>query len=330
MRTKPRASRSRGQGSALLTVLWLTAALAAIGFTLAGTVRGEAERAETAAEELRAYYLAVGALQRAELELAWSVIFPNQRKIPQGSTSVDYQFPNGVAHVEIQPETAKLDVNSVSVETLNRLLVALGVGAARAQEIAAAIDDWRRPAETASQFDLYYEAQVPSFRAPHASLQEIEELLSVKGITPDLFYGTYVPAATGADGPRLAPQGGLIDCLSVYGARDRVDANTAHPAVLEALGISPYVITALVERRRRSPMTLPQLAEFMQSMGGSMEHLRVEGNSIVTMKATARPFLPDGRLSDLRRTVAAEIKYMPPGSESVVHVLRWYDTVWSH
>ena len=209
---------------------------------------GETERASTEVDDLRSYYLAVGALQRAELELPWSVAFPDERRIPRGSTFVDYQFPSGVAHVEIIPEAARLDVNSVPVETFNRLLVALGVDVARSQQIAAAIDEWRRPAENGSEFDGYYESQVPSFRAPHASLQEIEELLLVKGITPEIFYGTYVPAAEteagAATGPRLVPRGGLMDCLSVYGAKDRVDANTAHPAVLAALGVSPYVISA--------------------------------------------------------------------------------------
>jgi general secretion pathway protein K len=318
------------RGSALLTVLWITAALAAIGFTLAGTVRGEAERASTEVDDLRSYYLAVGAIERAELELAWSVVYPDKRKIPQGSTYVDYQFPSGVAHVDIIPEAAKLDVNGVPVETLNRLLVAMGIDVARAQEIAAAIDDWRKPPEEGSSFDGYYQSQIPSFQAPHASLQEIEELLSVKGITPDIFYGTYVPAPADTQGPRLVLHAGLIDCLSVYGAKDRVDANTANPAVLAALGLNPYAISALVERRRVSPMTQQQLAEFIGSVGGSMDHLRVEGNSIVTMRSTARLFLPDGRLSDLKRTVAAQLKYMPPGSDNGVYVLRWYDTAWSH
>jgi general secretion pathway protein K len=329
----PRAgqeARPTQRGSALLTVLWITAALAAIGFTLAGTVRGEAERAATEVDDLRSYYLAVGALQRAELELAWAVAFPDKRRIPKGSTFVDYQFPSGVAHVDIIPEAAKLDVNAVPVETLDRLLVALGIDVARAQEISAAIDDWRKPAENGSAFDGFYQEQVPSFQAPHASLQEIEELLSVKGITPDIFYGTYVPAQAEDAVPRLTPRGGLIDCLSVYGAKDRVDANTAHPAVLAALGLSPYVISALVERRRVSALNMQQLGEFMESVGGTMDHLRVEGNSIVTMRATARLYLPDGRLSDLKRTVAAQLKYMPPGSESGVYVLRWYDTAWSH
>jgi len=55
----------------------------------------------------------------------------------------------------------------------------------------------------------------------------------------------------------------------------------------------------------------------------------VEGNSIVTMRATARLRLPNGQLSDLKRTVAAQVKYMRAGQDPPVHILRWYDTAWS-
>src|SRR5947209_18906693 len=64
--------RARRSGSALLMVLWVSAALAAVGFSLASTVRGEAERASTAVVGLRSYYLAVGGLERAMVELLWS------------------------------------------------------------------------------------------------------------------------------------------------------------------------------------------------------------------------------------------------------------------
>ncbi len=323
--------RTRARGSALLTVLWLSAALAAIAFSLSSTVRAEIDRASTEVDGLRCYYLASAAVQRCALELLWSVQSPSNRLIPQGSAWMDYTFPSGIAHVEIIPEASKLDVNRAPVEDLYQLLIALGIDPARSQEIAAAIDDWRRPSQ-GSIFDSYYMSLTPSFRAPHASLQEIEELLSVKGVTPDIFYGTYVPAPEGApgSGPRLVPRGGLIDCLSVYGAHDRVDANTAPPAVLAAVGLSPEAIAALVERRTMQPFTQDQLMGFLQSIGAPANRLRVEGNSIVTFRATARLTLANGQLSDLKRTVAAQMKYLDLGSGPTIHTLRWYDTAWSH
>src|SRR5690242_13428898 len=114
------------RGSALLTVLWISAALAAVGFALANTVRGETERTSTTVDELRAYYLATGAVEKAALELMWSAVNPTIAPIPKGSAWIDYAFQTGAARVEIIPETAKLDVNSVTPAVLGRLLEGLG------------------------------------------------------------------------------------------------------------------------------------------------------------------------------------------------------------
>jgi general secretion pathway protein K len=314
-------------------VLWVSAALAAIGFSLASTVRGEIERTGTAVDDLRSYYLAVGGVQRGMIELLWGALHPEKRVIPRGSTVLDYQFPSGTVRLEILPEAGKLNVNHAPVLDLVRLLIALGQPEGQALDIARAIADWRGSADGPS-LDGFYQSQIPSFRPPHASFQEIEELLLVKGVTPDLFYGTYVAADTvdGADrtGARLVRRGGLADCLSVYGSKDRVDANTAAPAVLAAVGLSPYAVTALVERRAKSPLDEGELGTFMGGLGVPNIRLRVEGNSIVTFKATARLRLPNGQLSDLRRTVGAQVKYFQRTSKSSIDVLRWHDTAWSN
>jgi len=319
------------RGSALLAVLWVSAALAAIAFSLSTTVRGETERVSTGVDGLRSYYLASGGIYRAIYELLWSVENPGKRPIPKGSTHVDYTFPAGNVRVELIPEAAKLDVNATAPEQLYRLGVALGMDPERAREIALAIVDWRGPPrDGVGALDSYYLSLEPSFRPRHASLEEIEELLLVKGITPDIFYGTYVPTSDPSQGPRLMARPGLIDCLSVFGSKDRIEANTAVPAVLAAIGLPPDVINALLERRRTQPFTEPQLIAFLQSYGVPAGRLRVEGNSIITMRATAQLRLENGQLSDLRRTVGALVKYMPEGYDAPIHILRWYDTAWSN
>src|ERR1700755_2857388 len=116
----PRARRDRG--SALLTVLFLSAALAAIAFSLSTTVRGETERTSTAVDGLRSYYLAVGGAERASLELFWSMMSPDHITIPHGWPKADYAYATGDVHVEIIPEASKLDVNNVSVEELYRVV----------------------------------------------------------------------------------------------------------------------------------------------------------------------------------------------------------------
>jgi general secretion pathway protein K len=323
------------RGSALLAVLWVSAALAAIGFSLASTVRGETDRTSTSLDSLRAYYLAQGSIYLATYELLWSVQNPGKRAIPRYSTHVDYTFPTGQVRVDLIPETAKLDVNTIPPEDLYKLCLALGLNPERAREIALAIVDWRGPPTEAGGFDEFYQSLQPSFRARHASLEEIEELLLVKGVTPDIFYGTYVPSGELDPGLRpadekLVPRLGLVDCLSVYGSKGAVDANTAVPAVLTTVGLLPDIAAALVARRNMKPFDPGTLAAFLGAYGVNGARLRLEGNSIVTMRATARLRLVNGGISDLRRTVGAQIKYMPQGYDAPIHILRWYDTAWSY
>lgn len=336
-RCQKRTGRNtRAAGGALLTVLWLSAALSAIAFSLANTVRGEVERTSTSVDGTRSYYLAAGAIERAILYMQWGP----QHLLPDGSSRfytpgapfLHLTFPSGETLVEIIPETAKFNVNSSPPEELFRLLINLGVETGRAREITLAIVDWRSPAPggNLTVFDQYYLSITPSFRARHASFEEIEELLLIKGMTRDLFYGTY-DRDPGSAPPRLVARGGVSDCISVYGATDRFDANTARPAVLSALGLSPEAVAALLERRRAAPFrTQDQLAAFAQLAGPAANRLRIGGNSIFTLRATARLRLPDGKLSDLRRTVAAMVKFMPPGYDVTHQILRWYDTAWSH
>ncbi|MGB7761739.1 MAG: hypothetical protein WBL61_18045, partial [Bryobacteraceae bacterium] len=316
------AHTSARRGSALLTVLWLSAALAAIGFSLATTIRGETERTSTALDGLRAYYLAAAGVDRAAVEVLWAVQNPAAGTIPEGATQVTYHFASGDVQVDFIPETAKLNVNRASIEDLTRLGMALGLDEARAAGLAHSIDQARNPAAAPEA------APGPSFQPAGASLQEIEELLSVPGVTPELFYGTYGPRQ-GAAGGGLARSPGLVDCLTVYGRGSLVDVNTASPAVLAAVGMDPGAIAALVGRRNAGPILQDQLGDATGMAGGAGGRLRVGGHSIVTMRATARLRLDSGQLSSLRRTVAATIKYMPPGYDSQIHVLRWYDTAWS-
>lgn len=322
------------RGSALLAVLWLSAALAAIAFSIASTVRGETEHTATSLDAVRSYYLAVAGIERGSMELLWSVNNPSAHILPPNVVGTVYQFPTGNVRLDILPEAGKLSINQASVEQLFRLCTGLGLEPARAQEIAAGIEDWRKITVEDSQFDLYYSSLVPSFRARHASFREIEELLQVKGVTPDIFYGTYQPASEGAEGPGLVWHPGLADCLTVYGSGNgtggRVDINTSQPVVMAAMGVPPQAITAILERRRLGPVTIDQLGPFLQTIGAPSAPLRVGGNSIVTMRATGQIRLEDGKLSDLKRTVAAQVKYMPPGFDAPIHILRWYDTAWSN
>ena len=317
------------RGTALLAVLWLSAALSAIAFTIASTVRAETERTTTDVDSLRAGYLAQGAIDRALLYMLWGPNYRNPDGTPRyfeiPTPVMRFQFPTGVAKVEIIPETAKLNVNLAQPFEIANLLLSLGVEPARAQAITAAIFDWRTPAPGGgfSQFDQHYLTMLPSFTARHASFHEIEELLLVQGVSPDLFYGNY----TSDDEGKLIRHAALRDCLSVFGAKSMIDVNTAEPAVLRAVGAPPDVIAAIVNRRALGPIKQGDLAPLISGAGPASGRLGIVPSPLVTLRATATLRLQDGKLSDMRRSASELVKFLGPEFDAPYHVMRWYDNV---
>ncbi len=143
----------------------------------------------------------------------------------------------------------------------------------------------------------------------------------VQGMTPELFHGGYIRNAEG----RLIRLSGVKDCISVYGANSVFDVNSADPALLRAIGVDPGAVERIVERRRRAPILSEELGQIRGMAGPAGNRLVVGGNSIFTLRATARVRRQDGQLSDMRRTVAALVKFFGYGYNPPYHVLRWYD-----
>jgi general secretion pathway protein K len=318
----------RQRGSALLTVLWVSAALSAVAFSLSTMVRGETERVSTDLDGLRAYYLAQGAVEKGAIDMHWGRWYPD-KPYPRGPGAADYEFLTGKAHVEFIPEMAKLDINNMPGERWGRLLGAMGVQPERAQAIAIGVAARKSGEPVATPFSAG-----PTFPGGGASFQEIEELMTVPGITPELFYGTYIPNPEARpDEPRLIRRSGLVDCVSMFGSAGAVDARTADPAVLAAVGVPPEGVRMLMEERKRRPLTDEVLNTLKPLLGPGAGSLVIDGHSIYTIRATARLKLADGKYSDVQRTVAAQVKFMPKDYDTWIHILRWYDngtTPWSN
>jgi general secretion pathway protein K len=314
---------SNERGSALLTVLWLSAALSAIAFSVASSVRAETDRVEADSNGLRAYYLATGAVERG---IQWMVWADQDIRNADGSPKfwepnlprLNMTFPSGSAVVEMIPESSKLNINSASPDQLTRLIAVVSGDEGKAREIAAGIVDWRSGAAEPTAFDEYYSGIAPTFRARHASFQEIEELLFVRGMTPELFYGNYLPGDQGV----LYATGGLRDALSVWGSTSGFDVNTVSPALMASLGMTPDAVHSIVTRRTAAPFkNLGEVGELGVPSGG----LGIGGNYIWTLRASAR-LKPSGTL----RTASATVKLVNRKLYQIpVHVLRWYDDAWS-
>ena len=183
----------------------------------------------------------------------------------------DYNEENkGTYKVEIIDECGKLNLNSsaVNVETMENLLITLGVPENLQRAIAAAIVDWKdsdgEPSDGGEEQDFGDEETEALYYNPDQDRDEIEdlgaeyvcknndfdvveELLMVKFVTPLIFYGEDLnnnkeldenerdgdisPPPDNEDGDL---QLGLKDYVTTYGT-SRVNINTAPKEVIQAL-----------------------------------------------------------------------------------------------
>lgn len=311
----------RRRGGALLMVLWLSAALSAIAFSVATSVRAEIDRTSTAVEGLKAYYMACGAAERAVNYMLYGPGPRNPLGGPRwwepGLPLILLAFPGGAAAVEVVPESSKFNVNTISGDDLFKVLMALGLPPEAARQAGQAVLHWRGAG--GGPLDTMYLSRTPSFRAPHASVDQLEELMSVMGITPELFYGGYTRSPEGG----LVPRPGLRDCLSVYSAGTSFDINTVSPAVMLAVGVPPPGVEAVVNLRRQAPIR--QIGAVGPLLGPAAGRFRIGGDQVYTLRATARLRRPDGALSDLRRSVAMTVQLFTKTSPDAFRVLAWQD-----
>lgn len=318
------------RGGALLAVMWFAAALTAIAFALSSGVRADFDRASVQADSLRAYYLAHGAIEATIRRIAASPRVPVEgQSAPlflQGQRFMTYRFEGGVVEVEIVGETGKLDVNFASPEALTNLFVASGIDPSRALQIAAGIVSYRDLARAGeAAFGLPVEQVLeefgnlevdPSFRPVRASIQELEELLTVPGLTPDLLYGSYLETNTGT----LVRRNGLVESLTTHGGPS-VDVSYASPALLAAAGFTPSLIEQIVQIRRQRPLEQgdPGMNDLELDTGVIDLNLS-RGAMTYTLRATAE--LNGGRA---RHTVAALVQSDVSDSVDPLRIVRWYD-----
>ena len=306
------------KGGALLTVLWVSAALASIAFSVATTVRSETGRVSSSADGLRAWYLASGSVDRAIQWMLWGTDHAPKFWQPD-KPRLYFSYASGDAAVEMIPESAKLNINTAPYDDLLRLAAAVTGNVVQAQEIASGIVEWR---EGGGGFNPSFG---PTFQPHHTSFQEIEELLLVRGMTPEFYYGNYISDTQG----RLYPSGGLRDSFSVWGSGGPFDINTMSPALMQAMGMPAEAATRVAQRRVEAPFrNMGEVSE----MGVPTNRITMGGgHSMWTIRATARLRRADGSPSDVVRSASATVKLLDPKVFPMmpVWVIRWYDDGWS-
>ncbi|MEP6908403.1 MAG: type II secretion system minor pseudopilin GspK [Pseudoxanthomonas sp.] len=275
----------RDTGAALILVLWLIALLTALIGAFALTARVEAMQGKVLSGGVQAQELARAGMEYSLVRLADSE--PRTRWLPDGRL-YPWRFAGGDLELRIVDETGKVDLNQAGQPLLSALMQVLGTERARAEQVSAAILDWR-DADSLTQVnggaeDPDYAAAGLAYGAKDAPFETVAEVEQVLGMDPVLY-------------ARLEPY------LTLYSGRGEPDPTYAQAPVLAAMGLDP----ALYLAQRAQPSATAATA---QLVGG--------GSGTYSIESRAR--LNDGRIAVLRtviRTGAGPI----PGS--VYTALRW-------
>ncbi len=118
-------------------------------------------------------------------------------------TAIGVKMPSvtAVYRFRLVDEGGKININRVDEQTLRRILTNLGFEPSARDVLIDAIMDWRDADDlhraNGAEND-YYLALSPAYTAKNGALDTVEDLLWIRGMTPELFYGYAESRGAGA------------------------------------------------------------------------------------------------------------------------------------
>ena len=240
-------------GSILILTVWILSFLTIFAIGMGSIVSSQLNLASYFKNRLTIYYLAKAGIERAVVELIMdktkaydtlnedltnSESFFKEIALDTGYFSVSYNLKDKAGIDEVfygaEDESSKININYAPVEAITSLLKTIGeVDEGGAADIANAIIDWRDEDVVVSPRgaeDDYYKSLDLPYNCKNGKFQILEELLLVRGVTPELFLK-------------------IKDSITVYG-EGKTNINTAGFSIFVALGLSNDFAERMIKFRQ--------------------------------------------------------------------------------
>ncbi len=280
------------RGMILISVLWVVLVISLVAFSLAASVRVEAQSELGIMDSEKAFFMARGAAEVVYSKFAAKEDFPDDSPVVVDNGEYVFTFDSGEARVRFESGDGLIDLNAASDHLLAAAFDSLGIGQEQRNRVVDSILDWRDSDDIPHLYGAEvndYAGGTPPRNGPFGS---VDELLLVKNMTPELFNGTVViDSTTGAY--RRVP--GIRELLTIASHREQVNPNTASAGVLRALpGMTPSIAEGIEPERKKKRFS--NMSELVQRIPGladtdALQYLSLE------------PLLPAAIVS--RATVAA-------------------------
>ncbi len=260
------------KGFALIMVLWVIIILMVIVMSFSVLAKTESRAALFFRDLLAEGLLAQAGLERAILEIYYRKENLNKTIVPDSGetlrvdgTAIEGDLGDGRYVVRIFNEAGRINLNTMNEGNkiiLDNLLVNLGVEKQTADTIVDSALDWMDK-DTLHRMngaeDDYYQSLPNPYKAKNGPFDTVEELLLVKGMTPDILFGT-------------KEHKGLIYFVTVYGDASKINVNFAAKEVIMALpGVSEDRAARIIDQRKQAE--LKSLDDVRGIMGGEYSNV---------------------------------------------------------
>ncbi len=271
--------RESSSGIALIIVMLVIVVLSVMAAGFAYSMRVEMKLARNADVEPDMELLARSGVELARYVLGQQLVIPAEAAYDSfsqkwagglGGTNdvlADVFLTNnpvgpGRFSVRIVDLERTVNINSASRPVLERALELFGTDAVKSSKILDSIEDWRDkdsiPHINGAESDYYLGLEKP-YRAKDGPIDDLSELLLVRDVTPELFWGpegTNRMAQSSPDDRGNAEMQasrtgsfGLVDLFNTL-SRPQLNINTASKEVLQLLpGVDEHEAADVIRRR---------------------------------------------------------------------------------
>lgn len=320
------------KGIALFLVLWVLVLLSVIVGEFCYVMRTEVNITGNFKEATQAYYIAGAGLNRAIAELVKNARIPIKENDPKGEETETEQrlrvntdippvtFGGGQFKVRVASESGKININTSDTRLLKMILAGFELEDGDRDIIVDSILDWRDKDHLHrlnGAEDDYYQSLSQPYECRDGDFMSVGELLLVKGVTPELFYG------------------GLEKLITVYGdgsnallpvsTSGRVNINAAdHDMLMSLPGMTEELVREIINHRKTTDFkALSELSEVLGSEVYNAVKPYLTTRTLPYYTVTSMGMTGNGRI---RRGVEAVVK-IDARAKKGYKILRWLDDI---
>src|SRR5271170_85094 len=208
----PRSRKSQ-RGFALIIAMIAIFVLSIMAAGLAYSMKVETKLAQNADNEQQLLWLGRSGVELARWVLEQEAAVPGQpydalnqvwaggsgsieesNSVLSGISLDNYPIANGSVAIKIVDLERKVNINTANSQTLQQAMTLMGVDADTMSIVSDSILDWVQPGDVpriAGAKNDYYEGLTPPYVCKEAPMDDLSELLLVKGIAehPEIYWG---------------------------------------------------------------------------------------------------------------------------------------------